>query len=181
MRILGLDLSTTTIGYCVVESDDLTIVELGHISLKNVEGLFNKVDFAVPKIAALMVGLNVSKACVEEGVMMFTAGMSSAQTILTLAKFNALVSYHVRNQLGDANVTWVKPTEARKTCRLVMTTKAKAGGKSQKEQTFEQLTAPNGLLSHVKWDLTKTGNLKPESYDRADAFVVAYHGAVKAR
>lgn len=181
MRILGLDLSTTTIGYCVTESDDRSIVELGHISLKNVEGLFNKVDFVVPKIAALMVGLCVSKAYVEEAVMMFSAGMSSAQTILTLAKFNALVSYHVRNQLGDANIAWVKPNEARKTCGVTLTTKAKAGGKGQKEQTFDQLTAPNGLLSHVKWDLTKTGKVKPESYDRADAFVVAYHGAVKTR
>lgn len=181
MRVLGLDISTSTIGYCVIESDDRSIVELGHISLKNVEGLFNKVDFTVPKIAALIVGLSVSKAYVEEAVMMFTAGMSSAQTILTLAKFNALISYHVRNQLGDANLVWVKPNEARKTCGLVMTTKAKAGGASQKEQAFSQLTAPNGLLSHVKWDMTKTNKVKPESYDRADAFVVAYHGAVNAR
>ena len=106
--------------------------------------------------------------------------MSSAATIILLAKFNALISYHVRNHLGDANLFYVKPTEARKTCSLVMTTKAKAGGKSQKEQVFEQLTAPNGLLSHVKFELTKTGKQKPENYDRADAFVVAYHGAVKA-
>jgi hypothetical protein len=181
MRILGLDVSTTTIGYCVMESDDRSIVELGHISLKNVEGLFNKVDFAVPKIAALIVAHNVSKTYVEEGVQMFTTGMSSAQTILTLAKFNALISYHVRNQLGDANLAWVKPNEARKSCGLILTTKAKAGGKSQKEQTFDQLTAPNGLLSHVKFELTKTGKQKPENYDRADAYVVAYHGAAKAR
>ena len=181
MRVIGLDISTSCLGYCVVESDDKSIVELGHINLKSVEGLFNKVDFAVPKIASLMIDLNVSKAFIEEAVMMFSAGMSSAQTILTLAKFNALISYHVRNQLGDSNIVWVKPTEARKTCGLVMTTKAKAGGASQKEQTFRQLTAPNGLLSHVKWDMTKTNKVKPESFDRADAFVVAYHGAVKSK
>lgn len=181
MRVLGLDISTTTIGYAVVESDDRSIVELGHISLKNVEGLFNKVDVAVPKIAGIIAGLAISKTYVEEAVQMFTTGMSSAQTIITLAKFNALVSYHVRNQLGDANLVWVKPNEARKTCGLVMTTKAKAGGKGQKEQAFDQLTATNGLLSHVKFELTKTGKQKPENYDRADAFVVAYHGAVKAR
>lgn len=177
MRILGLDLSTSCCGYCVIESDDRSIVELGHISLKNVEGLFNKVDFVVPKITALMIGLNVSKCYVEEAVMMFTMGMSSAQTILTLAKFNALISYHVRNQLGDANVAWVKPNEARKTCGLLMTTKKKAGGLSVKEQCFNQLSAPNGLLSHIRWDMTKTGKVKPESFDRADAFVVAYFGA----
>jgi len=181
MRILGLDISTTTIGYCVIESDDNSIVELGHISLKNIEGLFNKVDVAVPKIAALMVGLAVSKTYVEEAVMMFSTGMSSAQTILTLAKFNALISYHVRNLLGDANLTYVKPTEARKTCGLVMTTKAKAGGKGQKEQVYSQLTAPNGLLSHIQFPVTKTGNPKPENYDQADAFVVAYYGGIKSR
>lgn len=181
MRVIGLDISSSVIGYCVIESNDHSIIELGHINLKNIDGLFNKVDHAVPKIAALLVGLNVSKAYIEEAVMMFTAGMSSAQTILTLAKFNALISYHVRNQLGDANIVWVKPTEARKTCGLVMTTKAKAGGASQKEQTFRQLTAPNGLLSHITFPLTKTGKPKQENFDEADAYVVAYYGAIKAQ
>lgn len=179
MRVIGLDISTTTIGYCVIESDDRSIVELGHISLKNVDGLFKKVDFAVPKIVDLMAKLNVSEAYVEESVMMFSKGMSSAQTIITLAKFNALISYHVRNHLGDLNIFWVKPTEARKMCGLVMTTKAKAGGKSQKEQTMLQITAPGGLLSHITFPLTRTGKPKPENFDEVDAFVVAYYGATK--
>ncbi len=181
MRVIGLDISTSVIGYCVMESDDLSIVEMGHVDLKKVNGLFNKVDAAVPRIVGLVAGLNVSMAYVEESVMMFSPGMSSAQTIITLAKFNALVSYHVRNQLGDLNVLWVKPTEARKTCGLVMTTKAKAGGKSQKEQTMLQITAPGGLLSHITFPLTRTGNPKPENYDEVDAFVIAYHGATKTR
>ncbi len=181
MRILGLDISTLVIGFCILESSDRSIVELGHISLKTVEGLFNKVDVAVPQIATLLVGHNVSKCWVEEPVMMFSAGMSSAQTILTLAKFNALVSYHARNQLGDANITWVKPNEARKTCGLLMTTKAKAGGKGQKQQVYEQLTAPNGMLSAIPFPLTRTGKPKSENMDEADAFVVAYHGAVKSK
>ncbi len=177
MRILGLDLSTSCCGFCVLESSDLSIVELGHISLKKIDGLFFKVDDVVPKIAAILVGLNVSKCAIEESVQAFTPGFSSAHTILMLSKFNALVSYSVRNQLGDANITFVKPGEARKTCGLAMTTKAKANGASQKEQTFSQLTAPNGLLSHVMFPLTKTGKQKSENYDEADAFVVAYFGA----
>ena len=187
MRVIGLDLSTSTIGYCVIETHapfrpkvDYAIVEMNHFSLKNVEGLFNKVDIGFDAILKVMIRLGVQQAYIEEPVQAFTPGMSSAATIILLAKFKALISYHVRNHLGDANLFYVKPTEARKTCSLVMTTKAKAGGKSQKEQVFEQLTAPNGLLSHVKFELTKTGKQKPENYDRADAFVVAYHGAVKA-
>lgn len=181
MRIIGLDVSTSVVGFCVLESSDRSIVELGHVSLKNIDGLFQKVDYVVPKIAAILVGHSISKCWVEEAVMMFSAGMSSAQTILILAKFNALVSYHVRNQLGDANIVWVKPTEARKTCGLIMTTKAKAGGKSQKEQVYSQLTSPTGLLSHIAFPLTKTGKPKPENFDEADAYVVAYHGAVKVK
>lgn len=178
--MLGLDLSTSCVGYCVLESSDLSIVELGHISLKKIDGLFNKVDSVVPKILVILDSLNVDRCVIEESVQAFTPGFSSAHTILTLAKFNALVSYGVRKQLGDANISFVKPGEARKTCDLVMTTKKKAGV-GQKEQTFQQLTAPNGLLSHITWDMTKTGKVKPESYDRADAFVVAFHGATKQR
>lgn len=168
-------------GFCVLESTDCSIVELGHISLKNVEGLFNKVDDVVPKIAAILVGHNISKCFIEEPVQMFTMGMSSAHTILTLAKFNALISYHVRNQLTDANTFFVKPNEARKTCGLILTTKAKSGGKSQKEQTFSQITQLGGLLSHITFPLTRTGKPKPENFDEVDAFVVAYHGATKVR
>lgn len=179
--MLGLDISTSTIGYCVVESDDLSIVEMGHFSLKKVEGLFNKVDVGTDLIRRMMARLDVKRACVEESVQAFTMGMSSAQTILLLAKYNALISYHVRNHLGDANLTWVKPGEARRTCGLVLTTKKKAGGASQKQQVYEQLTSPTGLLSHIVFPLTKTGKPKSENFDEADAFVVAYHGAVKSK
>lgn len=181
MRILGLDISTSVVGFAVLESTDRSIIELGHISLKNVEGLFSKVDDVVPKIAAILVAHNISRCYVEEPVQMFTMGRSSAHTILTLAKFNALVSYHVRNQLSDANIFFVKPNEARKTCGLLMTTKAKAGGKGVKQQVYEQLTAPNGLLSAVSFPLTRNGTPKTENFDKADAFVVAYHGAVKSK
>jgi hypothetical protein len=181
VKILGLDLSTSCIGYCVLESADRSIIEMGHISLKNVEGLFNKVDDAVPKIVDVLSAQGISKCYVEEPVQMFTAGMSSAHTILTLAKFNALVSYHVRNVLGDENIAFVKPNEARKSCGLILTTKAKSGGKSQKEQVYEQLTSPTGLLALVAFPLTKTGKPKPENFDRADAYVVAYHGAVMSK
>ena len=137
MRVIGLDLSTSTIGYCVIETHapfrpkvDYAIVEMNHFSLKNVEGLFNKVDIGFDAILKVMIRLGVQQAYIEEPVQAFTPGMSSAATIILLAKFNALISYHVRNHLGDANLFYVKPTEARKTCSLVMTTKAKAGGKS---------------------------------------------------
>lgn len=159
----------------------MSLVELGHVSLKKVDGLFNKVDDVVPRIAGIIAENAISKCYIEESVQMFTPGMSSAHTILTLAKFNALVTFHVRNQLTDKNTIYVKPLEARQTCGVILTTKAKAGGLSQKEQTFLALTSTGGLLSKVSFPLTKTGKQRPENYDRSDAFVIAYHGATKCR
>jgi len=112
--------------------------------------------------------------------MRFTPGMSSAQTISLLIGFNAMVSYGIHLKL-NFDVKHVLPQEARKNCGLILTSKAKAGGASQKEQTHSQLVAANGLLNHIAFPKTKTGKLKPEALDETDAYVIARHGALVTR
>lgn len=157
MKILGLDVSTTTVGYAIVETDDMSLVELGHWSLKKHDGLLKKADVVLDALAALFHRHTITAPVwIEEPVMRFTPGMSSAQTISMLIGFNAMVTYGVHSKV-NFDVKHVKPGDARRSCGLAMTTKAKAGGLSQKEQTFKQLTAPGGLLASVIFPLTKTG------------------------
>jgi hypothetical protein len=177
MRVLGLDVSTSTVGWAIVESEDMSLIKLGHWSLKKVDGLFHKTDHVLNNLQQLMIVNNVSSPVwIEEPALMFTMGMSSAQTIATLIRINSMISYGIHSNL-KAKVSYVKPGEARRSCNLTLTTKAKAGGKSQKEQVYLQLTAVNGYLSHIKFPLTKTGKPKPENYDETDAYVIARHGA----
>lgn len=178
MNVLGLDVSTTTCGWAIVNSSDMSLVSLGHWSLKKIQGLTNKADYVLEKIATIIQINDIkSPIWIEEPVMRFTPGMSSAQTISTLIGFNAMVSYGIHLKMNYV-VNHISPGEARRSCGLKLTTKAKAGGKNQKEQVFEALIAPRGLLSNVQFALTKTGKQKPENYDETDAYVIARHGAL---
>jgi Holliday junction resolvasome RuvABC endonuclease subunit len=179
MNILGLDISTSTVGFAIIDTTDMNIVALGHWSLKNKVGLLNKADVVLDGIKELLSKHNVhSCVWIEEPVMRFAPGMSSAQTITMLVGFNAMVTYGIHSLLG-LQVAHVKPGDARRSCGLYMTTKAKSGNKSQKEQVYCQLTShPSGLLANIKFPLTKTQKPKPENYDEADAYVVARHGAI---
>lgn len=178
MRVLGLDVSTTTVGWAIVESDDMSLVALGHWSLKKLVGLPNKADYVLGQAASVINVHHIVKSPVwiEEPVMRFTPGMSSAQTIATLVGFNAMVSYGIHREL-NFDVAHVAPQEARKNCGLKLVSKKKSG-LSQKEQVHLQLTSPGGLLSGVNFALTKTGKPKTENYDETDAYVVARHGAL---
>lgn len=180
MNVLGLDVSTATIGYCVVDSSTKKIVKLGHVRLDKQGDLFSKADFAEKEILKIISSNFVTKCYIEEPVQRFTMGMSSAHTIITLSSFNTLVSYLIRRAIGGNNISHVKPNEARKACGITLTTREKSGGLSQKEQTMQQLIAPDGLLSDVKFAFTKTGKHKPQNYDEADAFVVAFFGALRS-
>lgn len=182
MRVLGIDASTSCVGYAVIESDDLSLVDLGFISLKKYIGLLDKTDFAISEIAKIINKNNVANCpiWIEEAVIGFSAGMSSAQTISTLVGFNAMVTYATHSQL-KLEVKHVKPGDARRACGLVLTTKKKAQGENQKQQVYRQLTSVNGLLKDINFPLKKTGKPKDENYDQADAYVVARYGALKTR
>jgi hypothetical protein len=181
VKIVGLDVSTSCVGYAIVETDDMSLVELGHWSIKNHVGLPKKADVVMDALVTLFQRhVITSPVWIEEPVMRFTPGMSSAHTISMLIGFNAMVTYGVHSKI-NFDVKHVKPGDARRSCGLIMTTKAKAGGKSQKEQVYCQLTAVGGLLSAVNFPLTKTNKPRPENYDRTDAYVVARHGALASR
>lgn len=185
MLVLGIDVSTATVGWSIVESDDMSLVAIGHWSLKKFTSLMSKADHVVQQVDQLFCRYEKLQNAVwiEEPVMRFTPGMSSAQTISTLIGFNAMVSYGIYCAVGGRNkvaVHHVKPGDARRSCGIKLTTKAKSGGLSQKEQTMQQLTSQYGYLSDVQFKMTKTGKHKPENFDEADAYVVARYGALQA-
>ena len=83
--------------------------------------------------------------------------------------FNGIVSYIVY-ELFDIKPQYIAATTARKECGI----KVKRGEKAKKV-VLEHLLANE---SAFKIEYTKFGNPKPESYDRADAIVVAKAGSI---
>jgi Holliday junction resolvasome RuvABC endonuclease subunit len=90
--ILGLDVSTTSTGWAII-SEDGSFVEMGSFKLVKHDNLFDKAAAVRVGLAELKEKYNVSKISIEEPLQGFRRGMSSAHTLLTLARFNGIISW----------------------------------------------------------------------------------------
>jgi len=85
---LGLDISTSSTGWALIDRSG-NAIDIGWFSISKIEGLNKKAD-------EVEIGLKkIQKPdgiFIEENVLGFSRGASSAGVIVTLAKFNAIVS-----------------------------------------------------------------------------------------
>ncbi len=188
MTVLGLDVSTSCVGVCVLsdswkflESSSelspsnlvvLDKIDLKHKDLKS-DTLWKKADFFKQSLIDMLVDVRLDQIFIEDAVMRFTPGMSSSATITTLIKFNAITSCIVRD-LYKIDPIHVLPSTARKTCGLKVQQKAKCR-KSQKEQVFDLLAASD--LKTIDWPKkVRSKKIVDWAYDCTDAYVVAKAG-----
>ena len=186
--ILGLDVSTSVTGVCVVDSDvspdefGSHILLLDRIEFKGCNTLWEKADriqVSLEKVHdVIVVGhpnhLSIERIVLEEPLMGFRPGMSSAQTITQLMRFNGIVSYIARN-VFKREPEYIGSAHARKLCGMKLQRTSVAG--PQKEQVFSYMAAND--LKHVQWPVTKTGKVVPWSRDATDAYVIARAAAVE--
>jgi RNase H-fold protein (predicted Holliday junction resolvase) len=100
-RILGLDVSTKTIGMALFEEDG-KLLELTHITPKikpqpenKIEELFRKVD-AFEKLLTRYMDLEIDKVIIEEPLL----NSNNVNTVGTLLRFNGMISKVVDDVLG---------------------------------------------------------------------------------
>ena len=179
--ILGIDVSTSITGFAVVADDQL--VHYDSIDLRKHKNVFDKAIAMKEKILDLYemyqldndddsVSFGASKypiehIYIEQPFTFFNSGGSSAKTMATLQKFNGIVSWIVY-EIFEIRPEYIGATAARK----------EAGIKVPRGQKAKQVVLEH-LLEHepaFKIQYTKHGNPKPESYDRADAIVIARAG-----
>lgn len=134
---LGLDLATGTAGICLVDSSTEALELLDAIHMPAGVHLFDKADFCLEEIAKHVNGRPVNKIFVEASMKMFMPGFSSADTLITLSRFNCLVSYLTKKALG-ALVVDVNVTSARKAIGF---TNTRADKRPVKEKVFEFVLA----------------------------------------
>lgn len=179
MRSLGLDISSSTIGVSVAErTNEGSIVPrfLDHIRLDNVKGLWAKHDEVVKRLNEMKAAGafdGITKVAVEEALVSFRPGLSSAETITTLIRINILVCSTLRDMFG-IDPDFIASSTARKLAGVKVQHMSKCG-KSAKTQVFEHMQRHD--LSHVKWPLRKLGKQKGEPVEQAkdvtDAWVIA--------
>jgi hypothetical protein len=174
--ILGLDVSTSVTGVCVVDPDlqpDGTgshIAHLDRIEFKKCVTLWDKADRVKQDLLVLKAKFpSISGFALEEPLLGFSKGMSSAATITTLMRFNGIVSYIGREAFG-LEPTYISAASARKLCGVKLQ-KTSVAGIPHKEQVFKHMCEND--LKHVTWPLKKSGVPADTSRDMCDAYVIA--------
>lgn len=173
--IVALDVSTSCTGICVLslEYDDSRrplLLELSCMDFKGCKTVWQKADFAMKSLEVLggRDDLNVVGFVLEEPLLGFTGGKSSASTITSLIRFNGILSYIGREVFG-LDPVHISAAHARKMCGIKLVKKALGG--PQKEQVFKHMTEHD--LQHVLWPVKKSGKTVDWSRDATDAYVIA--------
>lgn len=175
MKIMGLDISTSVVGVTILD-ENFNVELMTHISFKSSMNFWEKADHALEQFWEIFDKHGAMHVVyVEEPVLSYSPGKSSAQTIMTLAKFNYILSYEIRLH-QNRDPIHITVGEARKTCGIKTVQRKKAGGLSHKEQCAAYLMQTD--LSHISWPKTKNGTYKNFVSDEIDSYVIAKAGVI---
>ena len=167
--ILGLDISTSITGATVLDDvGKVLYCESWDMRNKNhFPSPFIKADFVKNSLLDLTIKFRIEHIFVEQSLQAFRPGFSSAKTLLTLARFNGIVSYICLDVVG-VEPEYISASTARKSNGI----KIPRGEKAKKVVLQYVLdNEPNFVVEY-----TKQGNPKPGSYDRADSLIIARAG-----
>jgi hypothetical protein len=176
-KILGLDISTKTIGFALFDMTGSELLELTHISPKikpqpedKIEELIKKSEVFKKHIENYK-NIGITKVIIEEPLLQ----SNNIYTVGTLLRYNTLILKACYDVLGVLP-TFISTYNSRKFAfpNLV--------GKNDKGRSVlfggypKDIDKKHLIWEHVKsvcpnvnWLYGKTGNLKKENYDMADA------------
>ena len=166
MKKLGLDASTTTVGYAFVDGSEVT--DMGFIPIQKEKSIRDKVQLTMDTITDLDPFDQVEQIYIEDSLSGFSRGRTSQQTIIKLAKFNAVLVYCLEFAYGEI-VEGINPMTARKH----LFGKARKQGVTAKDFVKKEINCLYNLEEYVK--LTKTGLWDKRNMDAYDALVCALY------
>jgi len=186
-KILGLDISTSCTGWCVMDTelplDDLNF-KMGYIPISNQKGSYAKAQKVLCVLKEIKDRYKVEHIFIEENLQTFRTGLSSAKTLATLARFNGIVSY-LSEETFNCQPEFLNVNNARRQVGIKIIRKSK-GGKPTKEQVMDwvnlDIKSYCGKEHQWKTKVLKSGPRKgvvildPVCYDMADAYVIAKAG-----
>ncbi len=161
-----MDASTTTVGYAFVENKK--VIDMGFIPINKEKTIRDKVKLTMDTITSIDPFDQVEKIYIEDSLSGFSRGRTSQQTIIKLAKFNAVLVYCLEFAYGEI-VDGVNPMTARKS----LFGKARVKGVSAKDFVKKEINNLYNLKEYVK--LTKTGLWDKRNMDGYDALVCALY------
>ena len=167
MIILGLDISSSRIGYCLInEKEELLLVD--EIKLKSSQSLEERADIFKEAMSIINEHSEVDYVFIEQPFMAFSGGKTTAATMSKLQRFNGMCSYVVHSIFGSP-ATLIQANKARGLVDLKI-----KRGENTKLKVIEWVQAKYPTEFLVEY--TRHGNPKPGTDDKADAIVIANAG-----
>jgi RNase H-fold protein (predicted Holliday junction resolvase) len=177
-KILGLDVSTSTIGWALFDIESKELLELTHISPRPKVDDKSKIKELILKSEIFRIKLNdyknlgITKVVIEEPLL----NSNNIYTVQTLMRYNTLISKEIYDILGIVP-DYISTYNSRKTAfpQLV-----KDNGKGKfvlfgglpkdcdKKQIIWDLVAKKE--PQITWTYTKNNTLKKENFDMSDAY-----------
>ena len=163
MVSLGLDASTTCVGYAFTE--DKKILDMGFIDIKKEKTPKDKVQKVLDFLHKSPYIDSVMDINIEDNLSGFMGGRTSQQTIIKLAKFNAILCFMLEN--FDFTVHSINPMTARKNVFGV----ARVKGIKAKDLVKMKIEE---MYNTSKWcKETKTGLWDKRNIDMYDGLVMS--------
>lgn len=177
-KVLGLDISTKTIGWALFDIETKNLLELTHISPKPKTTSDNKMEELLLKSSIVrekLLGykeLGITSVIIEEPLL----NSNNVYTVSTLMRYNTLVCKEVYDVLGIIP-EFISTYNSRKFAFPHLVQKNDKGkfvlfgGFSKdvdKKVIIWELVAKRE--PQVTWQYTKNNTLKKENYDQTDAY-----------
>ena len=166
MVILGLDISTTTVGYAFTENKE--ILDMGFIDLKKYKLLKDKAFFVLTQLGKNSYIDKIEKINIEDNLSGFMGGRTSQQVIIKLAKFNAILGFIIEEEF-NVPVENINPLTARKQVF------GKARVKGIKAKDYVKMKIEE-MYDTNKWCIeTSRGNFDSRNIDMYDGLVMSLY------
>jgi len=166
MIILGLDISTVTIGFSIVENEK--ILDLGFIDIKKYKTIKEKVIYTYETLQELKYFNDIEYIIVEDSLSGFARGMTSMQTIIKLSKINGVLCFLIE-WMTNIQIELVNPNTLRKT----VFGKARIKGVKSKEYVKMKIEEMYDTSEWIKY--TSRKNWDKRNIDGYDALVAALY------
>jgi len=166
-KVLGIDISTSVVGFAVLDSD-FKLIAYDKLKYKKDMSLEEKALFFQNKIKSYDKYYGITEVFVEQPAMMFSGGKTTAQTMAKLQRFNGMCCYAIYTEL-DTEAKLIHANTARKKMNISIPRNVS----NKKHYIIERVKEK---YTNFNFNLTRYGNPQPGTDDIADAIVVAHAG-----
>lgn len=169
IRVLGLDVSSSTVGWCVldVEKNNIKYVNSGYFKPSKSGSVFDRLKNSQEKTLEIIEKYSPDRIGIED-IAKYMPGVSSANTILTLCSFNRAIGLACYNYLGRSPELF-----------NVMSIRHNIKKISNLKELPKKDKIPDLFATQVKikfpYEYKKDGDIKTESFDEGDGCAVALH------